>query len=235
VVLAASLEGAARILFFHNARQVGVIEGAKGAARIEPRALGQGRVRIVPVGVLAGGDGAAAKVLGEPVELDVRPPAPLPDPPPAPQQLARGVHVALGDGQRIVVEKFRPDWLTACGVKKGQPFAVEACFSVPDDDTYQFQMKTNLAVEVQVNGRRLELPRNDGWRFIPITLGKGTHRLTVKGVGDAEARLDLRFGGPGAYNVVNTFKHSPSPGERFLDKPPASTPATKPAATSRAK
>ena len=76
LAVAARLVGGKRILFMHNGRQVGVIEGATGAAKIDLKAVGQGRVAIVPVGVLAARGGKEELVYGDPVELDVRPPMP---------------------------------------------------------------------------------------------------------------------------------------------------------------
>ena len=43
---------------------------------------------------------------------------------------------------KVIADKYVPEWLAFCGVKRDQDFQVQACFNAPDDDTYQFQLKT---------------------------------------------------------------------------------------------
>jgi hypothetical protein len=224
LTLRAGLPGAKRIVFLHNDREVGQVQGPEGAARIDLRAAGQGRVVLQPVGVLAGKDGNESRILGEPWVLEVRPPIPMmPPAAPAAGTLAKGVLVVPADGRKIVVDKVEvpkdaADWLARCGVKKDQDFQVQACFTVGEDETYQFQLRANMPLAIELDSRAVDLPKSEPWKFIPVSLASGTHRLLVKGKGVAAPQLDLRFGGPGAKSIVNIFQHVRAAGETALVK-----------------
>jgi hypothetical protein len=206
--ISADLPGAKKILFLHNGREVGAIAGAGGAAKLDLRAIGQGQALVQPVGVLAGKDGGEVRVPGKPVAIEVRPPMPT-VPPPAPPEasLAKGVLVILSDGRKVVVNKYAHDWLPACGVKKDEPFEIQACLSAADDDTYQLQIRAGAPVSVELNSRQVGAAAAGEWRFIPLSLAKGMHRLSIKGKGVAGILMDVRFGGPGAKSIVNTAQH----------------------------
>jgi hypothetical protein len=218
--LHAKLVGAKKIVFLSNERVVGEIAAPEGAAKIDLRALGQGPISLQPVGVLAGADGKDVLVRADPIDMEVRPPMPaIPPAPPPADAVAKGVLVVLADGRKIVPDKYVPEWLATCGVKRDQDFEIQACFAAPDDDTYQFQLKTNLVLKIEVDSKTLDQPKEGDWKFIPVPLVKGMHKFLIKGKGVAGPQLDLRFGGPGAYNIANVFKHVRAPGEVPMERP----------------
>jgi hypothetical protein len=65
-----------------------------------------------------------------------------------------------------------------------------------------------------------------GWKFVPVTLGKGTHLLRVEGRLD-NMGVDIRFGGPGGYTLSDSrFRCT---GEAAVLPAPSTKPASKPA------
>ncbi len=217
LALHAKLPGARQVGFYHNARLVGVFGGGEGEANIDLRAIGQGRVRIQPVGLLPGQDGNQRRILGAPIELEVRPPIPLMPPERPRADVDNGVLVVLADGRKLAVSSYSRDWVIACGPRNGEEFQVHAVFSVPDTDTYQFQLHTNVPLTMGLDGKAVPIVGPGNWKFIPVSLAKGTHTLLLRCRGiEGGPILDLRFGGPGSYNVVNTFKHVRVAGEQPL-------------------
>ncbi|HUT59291.1 MAG TPA: TIGR03790 family protein [Phycisphaerae bacterium] len=214
VIIGAKLDRAKRIRFVHNGREVAHIDGASGAATIDPRVLGQGRVRVQPIGEIAGEGDQAAPVYGEPIELEVRPPIPtMPPKAPPGEKLIKGVLVLSSAGRKTVADKYKAGWLNEAGVREGEGFEIRASLTVGEHDVYQFQLKTNMDLVIELNSRRLSGTKPGQWRFIPVSLAAGTHRLRIRGKAPAKPRLEMRFGGPGALNIVNTLKHVPVPGE----------------------
>lgn len=208
IEVTASLPGAKEIVVMANVRPVGRIAGESGTASIDPRVLGQGPVRLMTVAVR---DGAGPRqVVANPIDLTIVPPAPL-------RTLALLAEKKLADDFQISVAGRAPtfakiaagDWLGKAGVDKDTPFTVEAWFSVPEDDVYQFQLLGNVKVEsLTVDGASQNWPHGKQWSFVPVNLAKGLHRLNLSGIGSAQPGLEIRFGGPGAQRLDGTrFKH----------------------------
>ncbi len=205
----AKLEGAKEIALVHNARLIAKINGAEGAASIDPKILGEGPARIYPFAVF-GTDTEELKVVGAPINVNVIPPSPLP-----PLKgidfaaLTPGLAVRANGKSKIVVEKAEGDWLEKAGVADGTDFEVGGHFVVPDDEVYQFQLRGEAVIEsLAVDGVVQSWPGNGPWRFIPVNLTKGVHALTLKGKGKGKSSLDIRFGGPGSRRLdAKRFKN----------------------------
>ena len=208
VEVSASLPGAKEILVMSNMRVLSRIAGESGTASIDARTLGQGPARLAIV-ALREGEGPR-QVLAKPVEFTIVPPAPLPAlAPPAGKMLVSDFQVRVAGRAPATVKEAIGDWLAKAGVDKDADFSIEAWFSVPEDDVYQFQLRGNVGIEsLAVDGARQDWPRGKEWWFVPVNLSKGLHRLKVSAKGVAQPVLEMRFGGPGAQNLEgNRFKH----------------------------
>ena len=206
--ITASQPGAKEILLMSNIRVVGRIAGDSGTATIDPRTLGQGPVRLMTLAVRDGS--GVRQIVGKPIDLTITPPAPLPSlKAPQGKSLAEDFQIRVADRPPTLVKLATGDWLAKAGVDQEADIALEAWFSVPADDVYQFQLRGNVAVEsLMVDGVRQDWPRGKEWWFVPVNLAKGLHRLDLRGKGVAQPALDIRFGGPGAQGLDGArFKH----------------------------
>jgi hypothetical protein len=201
----AEAPGAKSVLFFHNAREVARITGAAGSTQLDPRLLGQGRVRVQPVAV--GEDGG--EIWADPVVLHIGPPAALPAvASPSPASLANGFLVTPAGRRTAVVEKSTGNWLKQAGVANDDDFAVEGWFSVPEDDVYQFQIRGPAKMRLTVDGHLQEWPRGSEWWFVPVHLAKGQHRFRIQCKAEGAPKLEARFGGPGSRRIEGArFQH----------------------------
>jgi hypothetical protein len=256
--LQAKMNGAKKIVFLQNGRELGAIAGPAGRVAIPARKLGLGKVRIQPVAVFRDGvtmpvpgraqtsevlktsevsghagqrpAAAAAKTVtaaaktaekpnaslpspgdfyfGTPLDVEVALPAPLRAIADRPPQLSPGLLLVCGSAAGVVVEKTNErDWL-AKRVKPGQDFRLEGYFEVASADMYQFQVRTSAEVEILVDSRPLSRPARDRLEYLPVSLGAGLHKLTVKGLARENPALELLFGGPGARSVgSDRFRH----------------------------
>ncbi len=202
--ISARAPGAKAILIFQNLDEVARIEGESGVAKIDPRVLGQGTVRLHTVAVL----GDAKHVTGEPITVKIKPPAALPPPPAYSRKpYADGFMVTNSEGKKMIVQKATDDWLKTAGVKDGETFTVEAWFLTATDDVYQFQLHGASALRLSVDGQPQNWPHGSEWWFVPVHLAPGRHAVKIEGRANAN-RLDVRFGGPGSRRLDGAhFQH----------------------------
>lgn len=199
--LTAASRGAASIDIRHGSRSLGVIAAASGKMKLDPRLLGLGPVRLQAV-ARAADDSPYA--LSAPVSVDVGPGEPLAALAP-PAGLTPGLCVIAADGaRRVVPSTIALRWLEDAGVGPNQDYRIEAWFDVETADTYQFQVRQAGSLELQVDGVTLFSGRSkfDQVAFVPAILAQGAHRLTIRGTSGSVARLDVRFGGPGALHLA---------------------------------
>lgn len=196
--LSARLKGGKRIAFLHNGRVVASITGSEGEAALDLKQLGQGPVRLQPIGLLEEG---LARVTGEPLTFSVMPPQPLPALNVNWNELKPGLAVRAGGKTAAVEDTQKHDWLSQAGVSPEQPFTVTGYFQVPEEGVYQFQVRTKMPVSLSVDARQFDLQEGDGWRFLPVALAKGTHQVKIAGTAAEPLRLQVLFGGPGAKSL----------------------------------
>ena len=201
IQLQASLRGAREILFLHNARPVARIAGEKGAVTVDPRVLGQGPVRLQPVGMMSGKD--ERQIFGNPVDLTIVPPKPLSAADsPAEKESVAGIRLDVAGKPSLLVEKTEGDWLARAGVNKDKEFSLEGYVRVPVDDVYQFQIRGDAKIRaLLVDGKAQDWPRGSEWWFVPVPLAQGFHSLRLEGRGADRPTLDLRFGGVGTQRL----------------------------------
>ena len=199
----ASAPGAKTIAFFQNVDEVARIEGASGTVQIDPRVLGQGPVRIQPVAIYSD----KKQVLGEPISVRIKPPPALAPPSAYAKKLVADGFTVTHGGQHTVVQKAADHWLRDAGVQPGEDFAIEAWFTVPSSDVYQFQLRGAANLRISVDSQPQAWPHGSEWWFVPVHLGAGRHAVRIEGKATTE-KLDIRFGGPGSRRIDGTrFQH----------------------------
>jgi hypothetical protein len=199
--LQATLPGAREIVFVHNTRPIARIAGPQGRVTVDPRTLGQGPVRLQPLGLIGGE--TVRPVLGQPLELTIIPPPPLPaiETPPE-QERTAGFRVTVPDKTPAVVERIAQDLLASAGLEQGRSFTLEAYFHVPDDDVYQFQIRGHADIRgLWVDGKPQDWPRGTPWWFVPVHLAKGAHQLRIEGQVAERPDIEIRFGGYGTQRL----------------------------------
>ncbi len=184
--------------------------------------LGQGPVTVVPVGK----DAKGREVRGTPVQaMVVPPPALAPVKPPQGQRLADGLLLrVLGQPQKVLA-KLDDTHFAELSATEERSFELEAWFSVDADGVYQFQLGGTARCYIDVvdsQSFQRELWRSAGtWRYIPVPLQKGLHRVRFGGTARKGSTLDLRFGGTGTQRLTAPrFKHIPPPPDAVRWFPP---------------
>jgi len=202
LVVRASAPGAKGILLLHNRRILGTIPGEAGMAELDLRAVGQGLAGIRTIAVMD--ENRTDTIFGPTIELEVVPP------PLSPaiaamdtEALAPGLILTMEEGEPpvTIAETWAGDWLGKSGAA-GKAFSLEGLFEVPADGVYQFQVRGNFSPELSVDGETVGRPEPGYWRFYPVALAKGMHRVRVLGVAPADhPDLKIRFGGKGTHSL----------------------------------
>ncbi len=202
------LPGAERISLMHNGRKAAEVVGEEGTAEIDTRRLGMGPVQLMSVALMTDG----TSVSGEPLEITVTLPEVLPaKPAPVHVNLTPGLRMSIDGGTPGVVEStHKASWLRDLEVEPGQEVVLTGQFSVDVDDMYQFQVRADGPVTVQVDDTEVAaLDGGEGWRLVPVALGTGTHYFRAQTVTGPLLHLSIRFGGPGALSVgAPRFAHA---------------------------
>ncbi len=204
IEIAITQPGAKEIVVLANVRTLAKITGDSGTVKIDPRTLGQGPVRLVPVALR---DGPGLKqIIGKPLDITIVPPAPLrAQTIPANRKLVDEIEVRTGTRAPVGATRAAGDWLTKAGVENGDEFSVEGWFEVPEDDVYQFQITGTATIQsFAINGSVQTWPRGKAWWFVPVHLAKGLHRMNVAATATGPAALDIRFGGSGTRTLDGT-------------------------------
>ncbi len=214
--LTAAAPGMDGIVFFHNARIVGKIDGEKGEASIEARQLGSGPVTLQAVAYLRSRVGE--QVFSKPIRIAVKPAEALAAlPAPVGSNLLRGLLLKPGAGKPVPIQETRdPNWLSAAGVKPHEAYRLEGYFQVPVDDLYQFQMRYTGELSLQVDQNELHASEdgNNEPVDLPVNLAAGLHHLRVSGRAGSSVQLRIRFGGQGTQSLSGTVFHHTDPEPR---------------------
>lgn len=209
LVVKAKAPGMKEIHVVHNGRLLGTIAGEEGEVTVNPKLMGLGPVAIHAMASRA--NSARERVVPIPIALTVEQPSPLPALKDAPQKLAPGLVVRLGESKVVPVQDTRdPAWLSIAGLDGNQPFTAQAFFDVPDDDMYQFQVWHYGELRLSVDGVSLYDDKQGNYtlKYLPVALAKGRHRVAFSGKVTSNVKLRILFGGPGALSLNGkTFKH----------------------------
>lgn len=204
ITMVAQSPGAEQIAFFHGSRLLGAAKGESGRFQVEAGELGHGPVLLRAVG-LAQNDPRKVSV-ADPITLNVEP-----DPPlrrlsqPIWKDLERGFLVRNKAGDvKVVTESFKPEWLQLAGIGRGEPYLVTAFVFAPKTDMYQFQLRPDGRAILRVDGKQVaDVTNSDAQdvHYVPVHLQDGLHQFEIHGQARDQARLDVRFGGPGAQKI----------------------------------
>jgi hypothetical protein len=209
--LRAAMDGAAALELHAQGRVLGQVEGAEGEFTIDSMDLGLGETPLVAM-ARTDPEGPIAAV-GSPILIRIQqPPALAPIDVPKDAKLQPGISVSTTDGSpRIVQETHFAPWLEKAGVRRNLPAKIEGYIKISEEDLYQFQYRSPQSIILTINGRELASSDDDRWRFVPVSLQPGWHRMRVMVRGEGPQRLDLRFGGPGSYQVGARQFHAVTP------------------------
>jgi hypothetical protein len=211
LVVRTQAPSAASIAVVHNGRVVGTFAGADGTVSLDTRTLGLG-----PIALQASTRLATRTSFSAPLEITVVPP-------PALKAVTGETNKKLVDGLELSVDGGKPasvtdtkkdaQWLATLAPEPDKPIKLNAYFSVPADDMYQFQFEGNSVSTISVDGNPIwsqaagaEGPVN--WTMVPVHLEKGLHRFTLDGKTVRTPSLQIRFGGPGCTSLNGArFRH----------------------------
>ena len=102
----------------------------------------------------------------------VLPSRPLPPLPRLAQDLVPGLKLSPAGSEGVVVERTsEEDWLSKV-VKPGQAFVLEGYFEVGVEDTYQFQLRASMDVQIAVDGQTLAQPASGDPKYLPLRAGR---------------------------------------------------------------
>lgn len=198
------------IEILHNGRSLGTIEGSEGTLQVDTRRLGMGPVALQASSRLAGQTCRSA-----PLALTILPPPPLP---PVTDvnaaQLVDGLRLTVGNDLPVIVTETKDArWLAKLNPGADQPLVLDAYFTVPADDVYQFQLEGNSVNALKVDDQQIwptgTAPTGPiAWTMVPVHLQPGIHRFTLTGTTARAPTLRVRFGGPGCTSLDGKrFRH----------------------------
>jgi hypothetical protein len=192
-------EGAKEIALLAGGREIGRVEGPAGEVELRPWRIGIGRVRLQARAVCAGLEGDV-RVWSAPAELDVAAPRARRALPSGPSDPVPGLSLETGGatwrfaGLSAPAKEGAKALWAAMGVRKGQALSVEGFCEMASDALAQLEVRSGGGVAVEIDGDALELPPGKVWRYAPVALAAGWHRVRVTVPDGDLAGLDVRFG-----------------------------------------
>lgn len=207
----ASGPNAAQVMLFQTSR--GIARENKSAAdfEIDNRILGLGPSRLQAVALDSSGKPIA---ISEPLGITIDPPPRLrPQAFPQGKQPLPGLELTLANGRKVAArDTAASDWLERLGVGRGESYKLSGYLDVPTDDVYQFVFTFAGELNIAVNGQSIFRGSSDRttlWRYVPVSLAAGTHFVEISGTAKDRPRLQMRFGGPGAWWIgERQFRHA---------------------------
>lgn len=216
-VLKATLEaqGAKEVFLQCLGKVVTSASGETSELTVDTRGLVVGTVSLVPGARYAEAEKSVV-VFGEPISLEIEPPTPLePDAAaPAWDGMKKGMAILVGDQVRGAARTRGLRVLQDAKIKTGETFRLDTYVKAEVDAVHQFQLLCNVPVKVKINGKKLALPEKPLWRFHPLNLKKGIHRVEATGtMGDnTEFAVRLRYRGAPNLGMRDTCRtHHPLP------------------------
>jgi hypothetical protein len=210
--LAVNSTAGSAVHIFHETRRIAGLPITSGNIDIDSRILGYGPVRLRAVATEA--DRTESLAVSEPLELVIGSAPFLPAQKAPSGRLHAGLEFQPAGGRKLAIEDTAPlDWLTTAGAKGGANFKLSGFVEVPADDTYQLQFTHGGPLTIQVDGVKSyegNVPESAAftWHYLPLALARGWHRIEINGQATATPRLELNFGGPGAWPAgARQFKH----------------------------
>ncbi|MGE0533517.1 MAG: hypothetical protein AB7O68_00985 [Pirellulales bacterium] len=210
--LAINASAGSAVHVFHETRRIGGLPITAGNIDIDSRILGYGPVRLRAMATE--GVRAESLAVSETLELVIEPAPLLPAQKAPAGRLHAGLEFQLAGGRKLAIEDTAPlDWLEKAGASGGAKYTLGGFVEVPADDTYQLQFTHGGPLTVEVDGVKMyagNVPESSAftWHYLPVALTRGWHRVEIQGETTAKPRLELNFGGPGAWPAgARQFKH----------------------------
>jgi len=143
-----------------------------------------------------------------------------------------GLKLTTGKGGAVrIQDKLHGNRLAKAGMTQGGGMTLEGYVEADQKGLYQFQVRTNGRVTIEVSGHALDTPTPGRWTFLPVHLAKGTHRLRLTAAFMKRPELDLRFGRRGTRPVgadrffcMGPFPEEPPPEPEGTGKAEPGTP-----------
>lgn len=193
--------GSSAILFFHNRRLVGRIDGEQGETTIPLHRLGMGPVEIVAVGL----DSSDPKnhLFAKPLQLDIQPPAMFEAVAPPAGQTAGLLLSKTGQRGEVIEQTTSRNWLSTAGVTAEDSIRIDGHFEVSREDVYQLNILFAGQIRVLLDGVLLHAVQEAALEsvYLPVSLRRGWHHLEIEGKTTAPNRCFLGFGGPGVRSI----------------------------------
>lgn len=203
----ANCPGAQEIIIRHQGRDLVRIGGAAGKLTIDPRLVGPGPILLQPVARMGDREIRGKRLhwnlplASYHASLPAEQPAAGSNPPASERPASArpgSVRLRVGEQPWTTVAETRGDWLAKAGVQADQPLTIEWDLRSDAAEVYQLQWNGRLSVEeILVNDKRVEWPATGEWRYVPVPLAAGNHRVTLRCRGVANPTLELRWGNRG--------------------------------------
>ncbi|MDA7978544.1 MAG: tetratricopeptide repeat protein [Pirellulales bacterium] len=219
VLLDVKATGADEVVVLQNGRLVGRLAANDGdvaeTVDVVTNMLGMGDVEFVAVAMF--GNKPTDQAISRPVKVTIFPPKAMLGVARPRGELTAGVQVTNAASQTTLIDSLgKAEWLKTADVGDGE-FTINTFISVPGDDLYQFQCRSDSKVSITLDDVPLTRPQGEGgdgkWKYAPLHLRRGWHKLEIKvgnKAGDAKPngfgeRIDVRFGGHGTRSLDGTF------------------------------
>ncbi|MFM8250478.1 MAG: hypothetical protein ACKOBW_02645 [Planctomycetota bacterium] len=186
--------GAKEISLRHQGRELAKVVGESGRVMVDPRSLGPGPISIQPLATIGDrqvygrrrrwvlpASAARAPLSAEQIKATADRPA--------------GLRLRVGDGAWMTSTESRGDWLQKLNAKPGESVTLEWDVQAAVEALYQLQWTGRVKmVELLVNDQPVTWPVHGSWRYVPVRLAAGNHRLTLRCQLEENPTLELRWG-----------------------------------------
>ncbi|MCA9186269.1 MAG: hypothetical protein R3E01_15955 [Pirellulaceae bacterium] len=204
--LQVTADGSSTIAVYHNREKLAELKASQGVLVVDSRRLAFGPVALTVVGL--GTNDAAGHVFGQPLTVNIVPPAPLPGwRALANQQPARGLKLTdeKTGKQLAITDTLANNWISKAGITPGTPFQLHGEFHSDSDEVFQlqvrFQGRLTITMDRRVrvySGTSLDRPRT---RYIPVPLGANEHQLRINGELQSTDDFRIFFGASGTQRL----------------------------------
>ena len=204
-------KGADKVVLAHNGRALAELKAqgdkVEGTIEIPSNMLGLGEVQILALATYENND--QQRAISKPVKVTLYPPKAMLGVAKPRGELFEGIKITNAKSKSSNIAGLNAkEWQKTAAVGDGA-FTIEAFLNVPQDDLYQFQLRSDSKVQIQVDGQAMTRADGEGgdgqWKYAPLNLKRGWHKLLVKVAekdgedkpGGFDGRVDIRFGGQG--------------------------------------
>lgn len=127
----------------------------------------------------------------------------------APPATRPGLKLTRDGKAPVIVEALDGDWAAQAEVAAGEHFTLESIFTADRQDLYQLQLEFDGSLTVEVDGQEMLDATHTAaqWRYAPMTLAPGAHRLVIRGMLGDNRILRGAFGRQGTQALRGDLFH----------------------------